>query len=177
METWLWSLTLFIFCKNLFWKPLVAYHQSHNKIQAPYDISGWDLMKSTIFTASLPWNSTLIMAEECTVPNLHSAKLLHHCSWIPHVIGEGKATWLALQCLCPLAAQGLLEWPSSGLETSSFNSKKEKSTEPDHGPVLIHSLEQRAFPMRALVICFTTSTWHWEMSEGFSHLCQLQIPS
>lgn len=42
--------------------------------------------------------------------------------------GEGKATWPALHCLFHLAAQGPLEWLSSGLGTSSINSEKKTQT-------------------------------------------------
>lgn len=150
-----------------------------------YILLGQGLIKSVIFTAASPrdslWNSTLIMAKGS---NLHSLKRFHHCSnppKSPGVGGEewGWTTWVVLQCLFLSAAQGPLEWPSSGLGASSINNKKKKtSTEPGYGPVLIFwsswrkpsifSLDQMAPPIRAFVYALPLPDVTGR-SEGFSH--------
>lgn len=134
-------------CINIFSQGIVAFqfHQkcfkytSHSIIYTVmlkwYILLGQGLIKSVIFTAASPrdslWNSTLIMAKGS---NLHSLKRFHHCSnppKSPGVGGEewGWTTWVVLQCLFLSAAQGPLEWPSSGLGASSINNKKKKQTQ------------------------------------------------
>lgn len=76
--------------------------------------------------------------------------------------GEGGTTGVVLQCLLPLTAQDPLEWPSSGLGTSSIDSEKKKQTQSQAmdqslylellGKPSILSLDQTALSMRALVM-------------------------
>lgn len=147
------------------------------------------LIKSTIFTAAWPRdssrNSTLIMAE-CTVAILHLPLLFHYCSSTPQTprYGEGKATWLALHCLFHLAAWGPLEWLSTGLGTSSVNSEKNRHIGRLWTSPYILGLLKKTHPFlfgvdgsshEAFWLCFTNIRCHWEVSEGFSHLYQLQI--